>query len=733
MALSAPHSNYTNALVTGLKENWAVQLYYANSPAVTSTSFLGISFSDVTITHDAGGNALDPDWSFSGVITNKPTIRETYSIESSKVSTSNVRLDLANFTHSSNPVSEELFGGSNKYINHTVRIYSVLDSIVRLDQSLQIYEGKLEQVTHNLNKVSLQIVAHRPYTDITVPNVISARNNFFPVVYGDYTNETSTNSSPQLIESAVVHPLPVEKISLKEFVVLAPQNVTARTLHFHEGNADLFCPVDDTPSATTAYGDGYSLETDVDLHRSFHARPLSAINEEEYGDYDNVANMIDTDAATYGHLDEDALGNLAARTTTEGSTNQVTFTKDLHFELPQLDHEIQSLKHRYRISLNARTFIAEDGASTNATITLQDKSIETDTIVQFTHSSSTTSATNYDVTKTYTGQMPDKMKLSIVVTFNNGNGTGAGTVSLTDLDIRIYDVLYIVELKIPIEDTSKASSANQLLNSVPVLYSGADGFTQGWENGNTSTLVLEPQDIIRDMLDRYTGFDNTDSTSFSTATTNRDGWNMRLWQLEPTSLKGILDRVAYEGACPWHIRADGTLRYITIANDPSTANHTLDKNDFSSINISHTPVRQLKTSMKVFSELHPAKKRYITASSEINNSTPRTNWFEGSSFVNKSQVSLNYLVANIGAAYGGNKNDDFVDWYGHFFGDVKMMISINVVNPAFYYMEVGDIVAFTNGSMSPVKAFASAWTSLRFVITSISRSVGDIKVDLYEV
>ena len=96
---------------------------------------------------------------------------------------------------------------------------------------------------------------------------------------------------------------------------------------------------------------------------------------------------------------------------------------------------------RYRVSLNARTFVAEGDAVTNATITLYDKSIETDTIVQFTHSSSTTSATNYDVSKTHTGQMPQKLKLSIVVSLNNAEGSGSGTVTLSDLDIRIYDIL----------------------------------------------------------------------------------------------------------------------------------------------------------------------------------------------------------------------------------------------------------------------------------------------------
>jgi hypothetical protein len=46
-------------------------------------------------------------------------------------------------------------------------------------------------------------------------------------------------------------------------------------------------------------------------------------------------------------------------------------------------------------------------------------------------------------------------------------------------------------------------------------------------------------------------------------------------------------------------------------------------------------------------------------------------------------------------------------------------------------MELGDIVAFNNSAM-PVNAFATAWTSLKFTITSLSRSVGKLNIELLE-
>ena len=738
------HADYTNALATGMKENWLVQLYYEDAPATASNNFLGLSFQDVTITKNAAGGA--EDWDFHGAIVNAPTISETLNLERSSVSTSTMRIQLANFTYSSNPVSEELFGGSNKYINRPVKVWSVLGSSVRLDRCFNIYTGRLQQISHDDQGVSLDIISFRPWADIKIPNVASPKNNYFPVIYGNYTKETSTDASPAFIGDGVMWPTIVESATAGKVTTLVHQSLDnssgkETSLHYFEKNAtsegnELFASLNSIPSASVAIGNGNALKTNIDLKREFKARPNSVIDEEERDKFGNYANMIDGDTSVYATYTEESAsggGSLSASVETI-ATHQV------HFELPSYDHELSSMTVTYKLQLVSVTTSMAGGANAMTwSIVVNDKTGEVDDDTAITYSGSDaafsdTTATFYTVTKSAADQVPDKIEMEVVSTITNTTNPNAGTVSLTNFELRIYDVAYAPKLIIPISTTAatdKGIAANQAIRDIDVLYCAADGFTQGWSGGNSSTLVLEPQDIIRDMLDRYAGQDSTDSTSFDTMTTNRDGWNMRLWSLEPTDLKSVLDKVAYEGACPWHFRADGKLRYITIANSPS-ANHTLDKNDFDNLTISHTPVRSLKTSYQVFSETHPAERRYLTASAEINNATPRTNYFAASSYENKQKVNLDYLVANVGAAFGGDKNDDWVDWYGSFFGDVKMMISMNVVNPVYYVMEIGDIVAFTNSAM-PVKAFASAWTNLKFVVTNIKRSVGRLSIQLYEV
>jgi len=745
MALSA-HSDYTNALVTGMKENWVFQLYYADDPTVSNTSFLGVAFTDVTITADAGGSARS--WAFAGAVLNAPSIREKLDLKKSRVTTGSFNLELANYTHSSNPVSEELFGGSNKYINHLVRVYSVLGSSVRLDRSLHIFTGRVEQISHTTDKVKIQIISHRPYDLIDVPNVESPKNKYFPVVYGDYTKETSTDSAPAFIGDGVFFPSPVESATAGKVTTLVHQSLDnssgkETSLHYFEKNAtsegnELFASLDSIPSASVAIGNGNALKTNIDLKREFKARPNSVIDEEERDKFGNYANMIDGDTSAYATYTEESAsggGSLSASVETV-ATHQV------HFELPSYDHELSSMTVTYKLQLVSVTTSMAGGANAMTwSIVVNDKTGEVDDDTAITYSGSDaafsdTTATFYTVTKSAADQVPDKIEMEVVSTITNTTSPNAGTVSLTNFELRIYDVAYAPKLIIPLSSgaaTDKGLAANMAVKDINVLYCAADGFTQGWSGGNASTIVETPPDIIRDALDRFADMDDTDSTSYSTISGNgyRGDWDMRLWQLKPRPLKDVLDQVAYEGATPWHIKADGTLRFITIADSPS-ANHTFDKNDFTGLNISHTPVRTLMTSIKVQSDKHPAEDRYLTASSEINNSTPRTNWFAGGTIQNKQKANLDYLVTPIGGAFGGSRNDDFIDWYGSLYGDVKLMLSLEVINPAYYVAEVGDIVAFTNSAM-PTNAFATAWTNLVFVITSISRQVGALSMELFEV
>jgi len=69
-----------------------------------------------------------------------------------------------------------------------------------------------------------------------------------------------------------------------------------------------------------------------------------------------------------------------------------------------------------------------------------------------------------------------------------------------------------------------------------------------------------------------------------------------------------------------------------------------------------------------------------------------------------------------------------------------MKVSFDIVNPAFYNIEVGDYVQFdgTNLSQKPFgytpSAFTTdAWAGKYFMITSTTKTMGKITISAYEV
>jgi hypothetical protein len=163
-----------------------------NSPAASSTterifnnSFTPISFTDTTI-----------DDRFShGAILSQPSIRESIDLKNSTSKTSNISIELANFTYNGKPFSEEIFGGTRKYINRICKVFIQLNDNPYLHNALQVYSGRLVNFSHNQDRITLEIVAHDPFKGIEVPQVKTDKNNYFPIAYGDYTANASQSNS----------------------------------------------------------------------------------------------------------------------------------------------------------------------------------------------------------------------------------------------------------------------------------------------------------------------------------------------------------------------------------------------------------------------------------------------------------------------------------------------------------------------------------------------------------
>ena len=86
----------------------------------------------------------------------------------------------------------------------------------------------------------------------------------------------------------------------------------------------------------------------------------------------------------------------------------------------------------------------------------------------------------------------------------------------------------------------------------------------------------------------------------------------------------------------------------------------------------------------------------------------------------------------------GNKNDGYANYYNAIEGNPKLLVETEIINPGdsgnshFYLMEVGDICEF-NHSNQLIAPFAESFSGKKFIVTSLTRSPGSLKVSLREI
>ena len=175
-----------------------------------------------------------------GAILNQPRIRESIDLESSTSKSSNISLEVANVNFRNDDLSAEIFGTSRYFINHTVKVYSQLNDNATLSNCLQIYEGRLVATTHSDSRVRLEIVSHRPWDELEIPQSRTTTNNILiPVSYGDFTeNSASTFASPIIassLTSEAYRPVPFNKVNDgKSLYVDGNTTASAGELAVHE-------------------------------------------------------------------------------------------------------------------------------------------------------------------------------------------------------------------------------------------------------------------------------------------------------------------------------------------------------------------------------------------------------------------------------------------------------------------------------------------------------------------
>lgn len=729
------------------EENWLVQLYYGDS-----SNFTGISFKDTTVSVP-----------YHGCILNSPSIRDSIDVYNKKAKMSNISLTCANFKIDGDDFSAKLY--ATEYINRDVKVYLQPNQVSSLSDCLLIYTGRLENISHDQEKINLQIISKQPWDNVVIPSVKTAKGNYFPVVYGSYAVNSSTYGSPAYAETLAktVHPVKVDKASYFYYpLVHEDYGSTDTTLHYYEPGLDSFIPLEDSNNAESYESLGYVVPSKWDVKRHFKAKPISFIGSVAWT---NSSNAID------GTADQDENDSGATidfggnQSTSAPFTVELTKTNVVNFtqtdDPPLLASSDGTNNHGLTLEVNWKAtnvyIITNSGATvdensihltetagsstfTNGFALLQNNASarvvdgSEDASSGVTVSNQTASTQLSDEYKS-TGGYPDGIKLKWA---RKGVGD-AGDTSLMKIvnsdnanQVSVFDIR--AKYTLAIDKLNDSTDGVARVSSVKKLYSGHDGFSKSYTGGSgTAATGLEAH---RDLLKRFAGVDDSDGNivNWSAIEADRitDAWNIRWWTDKQTPLIKVLEQIQKEFRFIFKYRSN-SMAYFHIKDSYSGSDvaQTLDKNDISSLSVKYTPVKSLVTDLTVNYEKHPALGTYMSSATD-NDSTIRTNYNIASS-ENKIVHNLEMLVNNVDSDLDDDPNDGYIAEVGHLQSNLRIVINCEIVNNyKGYTLEAGDIILFDNSNMH-TKPFNLAWTNRYFMITSVSRKVGQTNIEALEV
>tara|TARA_R100000458_G_scaffold48036_1_gene46948 strand:+ start:2428 stop:4509 length:2082 start_codon:yes stop_codon:yes gene_type:complete len=677
-----------------IKENWLVKL------ANRQGSYLYFAFSDVTYSSNY----------YRGVITNKPSIRESIDLKKSVSKTSNISIDITDFEYQGSKISKELFGGTNNYINQVVTVHSQINN----DTPQQIGSFRLVDISTNGIKISLSLATHRPWDFIEFPQdqvTAETKNIYVPVVYGDYTNNESFYDTPALIETKL-YPVPMLSVDEQIIRTLMPKSYGASDNSFisiWQGD-NVFLPFLTTAGAevneTKTYSGHNALETKIgDNYSQRRAVGEVFANESRNPngsgtEFSNTSNAFDGDESTASTASVTGTGNYLLGFSTvpkKWTTHNLMRVK---------------IKHKYSSSATFNIYVYDDAGI----------------IGTFSGVSLTTSYSE-SVGTLSTQRDIGKRASFIFVRTAGGNGT-----------------LSVCTVKITIDTLINTQDSDDLkrLGDEKYFYSGGDGLTESWSGSNGA--ITEIHEVHRDLLIRFAGLPTTTPTGWGNGTDDNlldhaKDWKIRYWQLEPVELKDELEKLQYEGGFIFRYRFDGTAQYIFIKDSYSATDVTLSKDDISNLQINPTSFSDLITRQDISYERHPANNTYKNTTNS-SNSTARTNW-NIQAKENIENTSLDYYVSpEIPNSPSSNPNDDFYTYYDNIFGDIKLMISCDIINSSKWVtendasnpldpLEVGSVIDFNNSNMfpeTPMGYNSASWSGIKFIITNMTRGLGKMSI-----
>ena len=682
----------------------------------------GISFKDTTVSSEF----------YHGSVLNKNiTIRDSIDITNGTSNTGNISVTSANFDIHGTDFYKLLFNGTNNYHNKEIRVYAQFEGEDTLSSCQQIFSGRIVDMKLNQDQnITMQINSHRPWDKIEFPQTKHSTLSIYePTVYGAYNYGTET-----VAPYGGLYPIPIINISQGSST---EDNVSGSSVS-GEGSIDVIMP--------KSYSSGGNNYAHIHLDDYF-LRVTEAYNsnvEAEATISDGGVNVLKTpmDYVANGYIIPKEGDNQFGVTMMTNAENAFSRASDGDYDLTNFaqatmddagDLAFIQFKSFNKLLDNSKSYIvkfrvkADPVGSHSGTMpyaleifkngsTITGNRVLNDTGQQL----ATTGDYGTEITKDITNSdAPTEFNSKWTASASGGGQSWSSHI----LKVWGVKVLAVIDLYNDERDLNT-------LQSMKYLYSGGDGLTASWDSG----AIAHGHDAHRDLLQRFAGISSTDPDNWSSLNTDRaiDNWKVRYWQLEPTNLKQALDKIAYEFGFVAKFTPTGTLKYIHVKKSSElSATLNLTSQDIDKVNLSTTGLGNVITKMEISNQLHPAESSRYYSSSTLTNTASRAKYNLGDK-EGIQTINLNMNVGTIPTSANADCNADFYSYYNNIIGDMKILVSCDVVNPMKgCQLETGDIITFTD---MPVEMFGTDFsTSKYYMVIETKRSPGKVSITAREV
>jgi hypothetical protein len=562
-----------------------------------------------------------------------------------------------------------------KWINREARIYSWLNG--NASSKMQIYTGRLRNVSWTADEITLDIEQAQPWDFIRIPDTKDSRTQtLIPVVYGAFSANASNYATSTYCTGKALWPVKVVSRSSTLLGGHAIHDPGTARLHVYESTADLFVPVVDSTdaywdSAVLEPGESYYTLTAHGLLRHAFKAKAEYDNSDTWDDFTDPENAFDSPT-----VDDDS-------NTFATCQKDVEFVEEerytARFYLPFIIPTTVTDKPdglavwvRYRITQNAGP-TPEPYSLTSISLFAGGTGHDTDPI--------TIDGAWHTATLTLTDN-PVPSGLYVRITATTDTDAGNFTVDIADVRLDVETRIYTGG------DAQAQLTAQQ---DIEYLYCSGNGLSRSWTTGAVQYI----HEMHRDLLYRYTGLTSTPA-GWSELDEARgddgygDGWKVRWWLHEQEDLQNVLEQAQYEGAFIfiWSMTTAGTGRYLFVKNSYSAGDVAAtisETDDTLGLSFKHTPFDELVTKQTINYQRHPADGRHIL-SQPFTNATARTAW-NIQTLENVETVELDMLTSTEYSYAWASIRDNI-------FGDLKRIVSCDIVNPRHFILEIGDIVQF---------------------------------------